>query len=432
MEQLTKFKEDPPYPWLEELNLDPVNRTTAGFGTVVVQDLQEELMASAWDQVGAIVEANKRLRLAQLSRTLSKNAFERTLEIMNPSMMIGIVSPLHSKVIIKDENNKTVSNLFAQSPIPMAFFSPSFKKITSRRSKIHRKLFDANTHLYLDLLQRFNKNPSNPDPNPATPKEVVIRRLDNNIEVKIQYLVTIDIIFQDPHFNLPLSEKEFRARLGTVPDHQELDAKEIEKTIPPPDATVGQRAGTIVSLEKIHSKLVTALDPVRTIDTKVSFEVSRPERLNEDQKDTLDPILAYPKFKRPMYSALRDIDQDLLLPGIENIPENTISLLQTNTVFLNSYMVGLNHEMARELLWREYPTDQRGTYFRQFWDAAVAVQRERLQRILDGGTPITPTDEEAIVEKYRDIKEIHSWKKDSKLEESQSATTIHQVKELFL
>ena len=31
-------------------------------------------------------------------------------------------------------------------------------------------------------------------------------------------------------------------------------------------------------------------------------------------------------------------------------------------------MVGLNHEFARKLLWREYPTDQRGSYFRQFWD----------------------------------------------------------------
>ena len=38
-------------------------------------------------------------------------------------------------------------------------------------------------------------------------------------------------------------------------------------------------------------------------------------------------------------------------------------------------MVGLNHEMARELLWREYPTDQRGTYFRQFWDVARARAR---------------------------------------------------------
>ncbi len=28
----------------------------------------------------------------------------------------------------------------------------------------------------------------------------------------------------------------------------------------------------------------------------------------------------------------------------------------------------LNHEMSRELLWREFPTDQRGTYSSQFWD----------------------------------------------------------------
>src|SRR5438046_9555751 len=33
-------------------------------------------------------------------------------------------------------------------------------------------------------------------------------------------------------------------------------------------------------------------------------------------------------------------------------------------------MVGLNHELSRELLWQGYPTDQRGTYFRRFWDPA--------------------------------------------------------------
>ena len=40
-------------------------------------------------------------------------------------------------------------------------------------------------------------------------------------------------------------------------------------------------------------------------------------------------------------------------------------------------MVGLNHEFARELLWREYPTDQRGSYFRQFWDVARLPRRAR-------------------------------------------------------
>ena len=43
------------------------------------------------------------------------------------------------------------------------------------------------------------------------------------------------------------------------------------------------------------------------------------------------------------------------------------TLLETNNRFIEAYLVGLNHEMARELLWREYPTDQRGTYFASFW-----------------------------------------------------------------
>ena len=34
-------------------------------------------------------------------------------------------------------------------------------------------------------------------------------------------------------------------------------------------------------------------------------------------------------------------------------------------------MVGLNHELGRELLWREYPTPMTATFFDRFWDAAV-------------------------------------------------------------
>jgi len=61
-------------------------------------------------------------------------------------------------------------------------------------------------------------------------------------------------------------------------------------------------------------------------------------------------------------------------------------------------MVGLNHEFARELLWREYPTDQRGSYFRQFWEAIGYLDREKL-------------DPEALKEKLCDIPPIHLWSK---------------------
>ena len=47
--------------------------------------------------------------------------------------------------------------------------------------------------------------------------------------------------------------------------------------------------------------------------------------------------------------------------------------LQTNRRFVEAYMVGLNVEMGRELLWRGFPTDQRGTCFAQFWDTRSAT-----------------------------------------------------------
>ncbi len=95
-----------------------------------------------------------------------------------------------------------------------------------------------------------------------------------------------------------------------------------------------------------------------------------------------------------MYEALRDLSQELLLPGLEAIKPNTVTLLETNSRFIEAYMVGLNHEMGRELLWREYPTDQRGSYFRQFWDVRGRVP-----------PPRTPQEREQL----KDIPEIHRW-----------------------
>ena len=77
-----------------------------------------------------------------------------------------------------------------------------------------------------------------------------------------------------------------------------------------------------------------------------------------------------------MYKPLLDISAELFLPNIDQIPPNSITLLETNQRFIEAYMVGLNHEFARELLWREYPTDQRGSYFRQFWDVRGVIDRD--------------------------------------------------------
>jgi len=69
-----------------------------------------------------------------------------------------------------------------------------------------------------------------------------------------------------------------------------------------------------------------------------------------------------------MYESLKNLSQEWLIPGLDQVPPNSVALLSTNWPFVESFLVGLNHEMARKLLWNGYPTDQRGSYFRHFWD----------------------------------------------------------------
>jgi hypothetical protein len=68
-----------------------------------------------------------------------------------------------------------------------------------------------------------------------------------------------------------------------------------------------------------------------------------------------------------MAMALKDAAPDWFLPGSATIPDDRAVLLQANAPFIASFMVGVNDELNREMRWREYPTDLRGSPFTHFW-----------------------------------------------------------------
>lgn len=80
------------------------------------------------------------------------------------------------------------------------------------------------------------------------------------------------------------------------------------------------------------------------------------------------PIMAHPIYPEPTYFYLKELSDEFVLPGIEDIPKESVTMMQNNNEFVESFLCGMNTEMGKEFLWREYPTDQRGTYFKKFWD----------------------------------------------------------------
>jgi hypothetical protein len=74
-----------------------------------------------------------------------------------------------------------------------------------------------------------------------------------------------------------------------------------------------------------------------------------------------------PVFTEPAYTLLRAVAEEWLLPGAGDIPTDTVLLVQSNPPFVEAFLVGLNHALARELVWRRYPLAPTRTMFATFW-----------------------------------------------------------------
>ncbi|MXS83574.1 hypothetical protein [Nitrosomonas oligotropha] len=170
----------------------------------------------------------------------------------------------------------------------------------------------------------------------------------------------------------------------------------------------GLQAGVIpatvpVNMAQLAMDTLVKLNPTITIPKWTLGNILLPPHIIGLIGEKFVEAMAYPEFDVPMYKPLVDKSTELFVPNLNFIGQNTITLLKTNQPFIESYMVGLNHEFARELLWREYPTDQRGSYFRQFWDVSGFL---------------SPTeDSKQRREELKDIPPIHRWSRFSKLGE---------------
>jgi hypothetical protein len=360
--------------WLTELNGDPARRVAAALGTRVVQERQEELMAAAWDQVGEILRANQLLRQAQMGRAASSRIFQRCFRILNGSDAdlagLALAGPAISQIRV--EAHVTVRGAVRPSCLPLLALSGAFRRSMRPNGPFGRR------------VRRWQASDSPP-----------------RVGVLIAGLASG--ILDDPGLPPPV---------GVVADHRDLEAflqTVAARQVPPPlrerlravlgtAGTVAEREGppdcASLSAGGIQAALDTGLDPTVTIPARVRAQLAVPQGV-WDPPDRIDPIMAAPRITAPMVRPLVELGQDWLIPGLGAVPPRTVAILVPNRKFIEAYMVGLNHEMGRELLWRGFPTDQRGTVFDRFWDTAASAGQ--------AGTPEV------------DITSIHGWSSGSAL-----------------
>jgi hypothetical protein len=437
--------------WPDGLNLDPRYRAVAGLGARVVRANQEKYMRIAWEQIGDVLSVNRQIRRAQLATKAASALFVKSLAPLPPERTLALASPVFGKL---RAGSSTVASLVRGSRVPHAVISPALRKQLRPQGRLARHIFDREVRptslatlvaglsvgrvsaappraaaggATLERVSEAVAATDRPRPHgglrPETAAAVAVRLLSAAALTP----AAMAMLPARPAFDFAGSPSDATLRPATLPPRarptvagDSAAADDMRRAL----TTFGEALSVRVpplpprpSLDAtlVHQRTLTALEPHRAIAARFAplFRVGGVDVLtfaktryanahSATPSDTLQEVMACPDIKDAMYAPLEEISSEYFLPNLKLIPNNTLSLLEANQPFIEAYLAGLNHEFARELLWREFPTDQRGSCFRQFWDVSSYVD-------------LLGRDPRELAEDLKDVPPLHRWPPDTPL-----------------
>jgi hypothetical protein len=500
--------------WVHQLNLHPTHRAAAGLGTRVVQEQQESFMEMAWAQIGAINEANQKIKENELIKRVADFMFHKNVKKLDDFELVNTVG--NALGVIKGTNQGfTAQKALKDSRIPTALRSGTFTKIANNFTQtalMNAQGADgANNVLNTNLFKRANTLEPITITDPITlqlktvppvsaapiranlpvavspvlafqainaivsnPPPTFFGRLSNAIAAAGVNFSTANIIAAIPQY-VQAEKDRATAILNAIlkpvtnPTGGQLDLgipvavfedkvsnQFTEAIYDTNHATIkkvrffkqaSQQGGfiplvlmyanvlasrvdfqssfqntfiqqispnvfkgkvflkpTIAALntENFRDNIINRFNPLFNFRRKIDAYIQA------DMANKSKPLMAYPRFPFPVYDYLKNISPDYIIPNISDIQPDTITLMEPNQKFIEAFLAGMNHEFSRELLWREFPTDMRGSYFRHFWEYDNDPRQEVFP--LEGESE---ADFNARVIGFQDsradIKELHNW-----------------------
>ncbi|MDF5753244.1 hypothetical protein [Spongiactinospora sp. TRM90649] len=372
--------------WTTELNLEPPFRIAAALGADYVRAHQEELMARAWDQVGAIREANRRRAMAELSAEVAASLHRRHVATLAPGELVTLAAPASARTRTAEEGGPTLALEITASPLADAAASTGFARLMRPSGHIARR-----TTAGIDsvVTKGLMGQATVAVPDPVLPRQTSDRP---SPERAARQIVMLDAVRKVAGVNdlgaagamvserlgaiggldaIAFEPREVDTIAGVLVDQMEVVGQSFQalaetdfSSAAAGDGRMLTATGVQIAPDVLTGRLASALHPGEGIVRRLNACLSVPGAIDQPG---LAPLMSHPVFAAPMSLAMLAETPEWLLPGLGDFPAERVGLLQSNNRFIESYLVGLNHEMMSELLWREYPTDQRGSPFRRFW-----------------------------------------------------------------
>jgi hypothetical protein len=382
--------------WMRTLNLEVRHRVAAALGARYVQLEQEFLMARSWEGAGAIAEANRLLAVGELSTEATEKAQAKHVEGMEATAVTLMADPMRRRVQVGDV---PLAEVLAESGLPDGAGSSAFRRLTRPGGGLARRLartpaassgempqgesvlaegLAAGARILPEAIAAVTAQPEGGgQPVGGDPASLSLSRsLIGLVEGQRPLIEARDPEVLEPLNNLAALAGD--AMAGSM----------MSVTVPPPatiravrraangealaDLTVAP-VPIAAEVGAVAEEIQTAIAPLAQQLGRFQTLVQSPDVAERSEGDArpLRPIMSHPRFGMPIAAELLSRWPEWAVPGIADFPADSATLLETNSAFAEALMVGLNHEFNRELLWREFPTDQRGTAFARFWPAAA-------------------------------------------------------------
>ena len=321
--------------WFDGLNSRPEHRVVAALGAEVARENQEEFLDRAWDAAKSASAANTQLNVSQISREVGMVSERRLAALGTQAERMRLAAPAFD-AMPGGAGAATVNAQLTASAIPNGIFSAALRRATRPTAALSRQASDAQpaaiamtTAFLNDPLGAIGAFRDAPAPAGLDPAATEAPRYQ-----------------ADPTGATP----------GTVYLHRPAKRAVEEFT---------QTPGT----DGLTSAVTAGQDSNRLLAGALRQRIPALTQLSDPVPSRLDLSL---HFTEPVYRRLLARSLEALVPGVGEIPPDTATILYPNPSFLRAFLVGLNQEMAREFLWREFPTPLDTTWFRNFWNGTAA------------------------------------------------------------
>jgi hypothetical protein len=356
--------------WFHQLNLHPAFRVVGGAGAEVIRDNQEDYMERAWEQCEDIRETNRFLAIAQLSATAGMALFSKHLKASFDSLAVVTASNQQVRGLRLASMTRSAKVLVSQAANPKAR-----SLVSSGAMKIFRPTGA--------LMGRL--------PPPLAPTGNGARLWLRDLHINVIEAV----VFTPQGFDVGqlTSTAALNPNLPAILIAvQGLNGNKINSALQTHKGYFLPFITPLIVQPKVNETISERLRPDLAIAKKVRARLPQIAQPGVPTNE-IGLLRVTPDFPEPVFDALAAQSLDFIMPGLDKFPLNRCGMFESNQTFIEAYMVGLNHEMAREMLWREFPTDLRRTFFRQFWEtrdtpaSGGSPSVKDIQPIAQWGTP---------------------------------------------